>query len=229
MYDTIKKNKGVSMTKRSERISYEEVASICDLLKEAGVEPSQTKVYAILQRGSNSTIAKYISQWTEKEKDKPVKLKRTIIRSVEAEIEKESYRLSVEAENRAQKAIIEAEEANVKLATAATELNNLYSAIEGQKKAYSDQIEKLLNQIDIEKLEKETLSKQINEKAQDFIKMVASTSALEAQNKETQKSLEKAEKTIERLHKEKENALLEIGKHQAIIDELKNQLKVKEG
>lgn len=80
------------MNTRSQRLIYEEVASLCDVLNQQGIEPTQQKLMALLQRGSASTYTSFLQKWREEQSSKLVRIDNSLFRQIAALIEAEVIR-----------------------------------------------------------------------------------------------------------------------------------------
>ena len=212
------------MPPRAERITYNDVAEICDIIVEANLTPTHSRVHTLLQRGSNTTVLKFIQQWEEESSTKPVRLKRSIARAIEAEIRKEAHRLSHQESVKAQTAIEEAEKQKREVVRLSAEVIHLNTKIKEDAETYAVEIDKLKNHIEVETRENKNLTEKILAREKELISSMSTHSILEAQNQEYRQNIEKAEKKIATLQEDKENTLLTMGKNQATIEALNAQI-----
>lgn len=76
-----------SIIQKQSTLTYDDVANLCDSLVELNHKPTQQILSNILQRGSTTTINKHFKKWKESQIVKGVKLSKSIIRSIETEID----------------------------------------------------------------------------------------------------------------------------------------------
>lgn len=210
------------MENRSERITYDDVANICNLLISVEVEPTILKVHSILDRGSNSTIAKYLQQWKEEESNRGITLSIKIIRYLESEIENEALKISKKArsENVLLSNKIKILEDDLEIANA--KLDSFEVQINNQKKESQEKISKLISQIEAEKLEKNLYRRKSENFETENKDIFSKTIAIETKYNLSLENEKKLEVKIAKLENDKEKLLIQIGDLKSLIGSKKN-------
>jgi exonuclease VII large subunit len=199
------------MTERSERITYDEVESICSFLDNQDIEISTIKVHTILGKGSNTTISKYIEKWKTETISKLFKLSSKTIRFLEAEVENEAYKITNTVNMKLQEVEKERKiliDNNKQIQFKYDELKERYNKLEGN---LNHEIEmhkqyKSAQQIEInhQKNELLDLQKENNKTAQENILLQTKLEMILEQNSELKNTLEK-------ITTEKNSLLIELG------------------
>jgi len=204
------------MEKRMERITYDEVANICDFFRTAEKEPTILKIHSILEKGSNSTIANYLKKWKTEEANRKTKLSLKVIRFLEAEIENESLKMTSKA--KAENITLEkgVKDLRDELDISHNKIEDLESLIEKQKNEYEKTITKLTHQIEAQKLENNSYKKKVEDLWAESKEALSNTIAIKTRYKLSKESEKKLELKIDQLEKEKEKLLIQIGKLQAM-------------
>jgi len=207
------------MGKRMERITYDEVANICEFFNTIGKEPTILKIYSILEKGSNSTIANYLKKWKSEEANRKTKLSLKVIRFLEAEIENESLKMTSKA--KAENIALE-EEVKIlrnELDISRNKMEDLESLVEKQKNEYESTIAKLTHQIEAQKLESNSYKKKVEDLQVESKEALSDAIAIKTKHELSEESGKKLELKINQLEKEKDKLLIQVGNLQATAGE----------
>jgi len=202
------------MGKKMERITYDEVANICEFFSTVGKKPTILNIHSILEKGSNSTIANYLKKWKSEEANRKTKLSLKVIRFLEAEIENESLKMT--SKDKAQNVALEKEVKALEdvLDISCNKIEDLESLVEKQRAETESIIEKLRHQIEAQKLENNSYKKKVEELQLENTEALSDTIIIKTKYALSQESGKKLEFKIEKLEKEKEKLLIQVGKLQ---------------
>lgn len=204
------------MEKRSERITYDDVANICDIFSSANIEPTVLKIYSILERGSNSTIAKHLERWKE-ESNRAIKLSIKTIRFLESEIENEALKMSSKAKRENAQLSSDLKIIEEDLDIANRKIESLEVKLTNQNKEHEKTIINFSNQLEAEKLEKDSFKQTSMKLELDNRDLLTRLTAIETKYNLSLENEKKLEAKIDNLEKDKENLLIKLGELKSII------------
>lgn len=211
--------------RRSERITYDDVANICELFSSADIDPTVLKIHSILERGSNSTIVKHLNRWKEEESSRKTKLSIKTIRFLEAEIENEAIKMTSKAKSENVQLTKEIKLIKDDLDIANGRVESLYVQLDNQEKENKDKVSKLTSQIKAEKIEKNSYKVKFENLEVENKDTLSRITTIEMKHKLSLENEKKLEAKIDNLEKEKEKLLLKQGELKLMIELQKKDTK----
>lgn len=220
---------------RQPTLTYDDVANVCDLMKQFGVKVTQTSVQSLLGRGSTTTINKHVNTWLEYSKKPSVSISPSLIRGIEAEIERHSHEITASLSDEKHRLEDEVQRLTASLTAEKAERIRLEKEQEKMEVAHKEEILHLTNLLEADRLEQratmrtlestiEELRKEVSlkeQEARDNIKAMSRTETI-VEGLEQEKTV--LSTRIETLQQEKEDALLENAANKAIVEELRAQM-----